>query len=267
MTDKLDVVLVGYGAIGKGVLQLLNKEAQIGVSQLIVREHRRQQTSQALPHIFCYSALSQLSRRPDVLLECAGHNAIVDTVIPALQQGVDCVICSVGALADPQLFDQVVVAAKQGQARVELVSGAIGGLDALAAAAIGGLDDVIYSGRKPPSGWQGSAAEELCDLHQLTVATTFFRGSAREAARRFPKNANVAASVAFAGLGLDATQVELIADPTVQRNTHRLRACGNFGEIDLTLANLPLAANPKTSALTVYSAVQALRSRCHYLVI
>lgn len=36
--------------------------------------------------------------------------------------------------------------------------------------------------------------------------------------------------------------------------------CGAFGRLDLTLENEPLAANPKTSALTVYSIVRAIHN-------
>ncbi|MBL4628031.1 MAG: aspartate dehydrogenase, partial [Roseicyclus sp.] len=137
-------------------------------------------------------------------------------------------------------------------------SGAIGALDALRAARVGGLDRETYTGRKPPAGWRGSPAEVALDLDAVTSPSTHFRGSARDAALHYPKNANVAAAVALAGAGFDTTQVTLIADPQAPGNIHEITAEGRFGHLHFQITGNSLPDNPRSSALAAMSGVAAI---------
>ena len=87
----------------------------------------------------------------------------------------------------------------------------------------------------------------------------FYTGDARSAALMFPKNANVAAVVALAGVGFERTMVRLTANPAATGNRHRIQACGGFGEIDVAILGKTLPENPKTSMLAPYSLVRSLR--------
>jgi aspartate dehydrogenase len=262
----LKLALIGSGAIGASVLQLLHGDADVCVAYVIVPEphqaEARAVVAQWAPGAQVLDCIpDNASAAPDLVVECAGHSAIADHVLPALARGIPCVVASIGAMSAPGMALALEQAAKQGGTQVQLLSGAIGGIDALAAARIGGLDRVVYTGRKPPAAWKGTPAQDLCDLDGLTRAFCIFDGSAEQAAQLYPKNANVAATLAFAGLGLQRTQVQLFADPAVQENVHHVAASGAFGSFELTMRGKPLAANPKTSALTVYSVVRAIRNR------
>ena len=262
------LAVIGCGAIGSSVIQLLRDDGDVRVTQVIAskssQEAARELCERFAPHARVLETVDRANgSAPDLVVECAGHGAVGDHVLPALEAGIPAVVASIGALHDADGMLRLETAAAKGGTHVSLVSGAIGGIDALAAARIGGLDFVTYIGRKPPLGWQGTPAEDVCDLAHLTKATVIFEGTARDAARLYPKNANVAATVSLAGLGFDRTRATLIADPAVTRNVHRVIAEGTFGKLDLTLEGEPLPANPKTSALTVYSVLRAIHNASH----
>ncbi|MDO8279657.1 MAG: aspartate dehydrogenase [Burkholderiaceae bacterium] len=259
--------MVGCGAIGSALLRLLQTRPQIQLQAVVVRPGREAEVHALLRSLSLDAAV--VTQVPadglDLLLEVGGHSAVAEHAVPALQRGLSCVLASVGALASAPLLAAVQTAAQQGGAQAHLIPGAVGGIDALAAARLGGLDEVIYTGRKAPSAWRGTPAEALVALDQLDSPALIFEGTAREAATAYPKNANVTATIALAGLGFDATRLRLFADPGVRQNVHRLQARGAFGELDVTVSAHPLSSNPKTSALTVYSALRALMQRVDVL--
>ncbi len=267
----LRVAMVGHGSIATSVLALLADDRRIVFDPVVVSTRSlarlRAQPASPTPVRFVDVLDPHAAPRPDLVVECAGHGAIAQHVLPALAAGIDALVVSIGALSDAALAARLEAAARVGAAQVHLLAGAIGGIDALAAARHGGLDEVAYRGCKPPLAWRGTPAEAAHDLAAIDRPTTIFEGSARDAAARFPKNANVAATVALAGLGLDATRVTLVADPLAGGNLHHIDARGAFGRLSIDLQGEPLATNPKTSALTVLSVVRALKTRVSPIVI
>lgn len=253
------VTLIGYGAIGRSVHARLRGHAGIRIAHVVVSPRSLAAVRDAVGAEV--AVLDAVPADATLVLECAGHAALTSHVLQALGRGVECAVLSVGALSDAGLAGQLDDAARKGGTQLHLLPGAIGGIDAIAAARLAGLDQVTYTGRKPPQGWRGSPAEAQVDLDQLREPTVILQASAREAARLYPKNANVAATVALAGLGLDATTVRLIADPSVTENIHEIALRGAFGEMQLTMRGKPLADNPRTSALTVLSALRFLNNR------
>jgi aspartate dehydrogenase len=256
-----EVTLIGYGAIGRSIFQRLRDSTQTRINHIVVSTARVAALQAEFGSTVRVS--DQVPHQSSLVLECAGHSALIQHVVPALARGTECAILSVGALSQAGMPESLAQAAEQGQSQVHLLSGAIGGIDAIAAARWGGLSEVTYTGRKPPSGWRGTPAEQCVNLDRLSEPVVILQASARQAALLYPKNANVAATVSLAGLGLDATQVRLIADPSVSENIHEITARGAFGEMQLILRGKPLADNPKTSALTVLSALRFFHNRSH----
>jgi aspartate dehydrogenase len=191
---------------------------------------------------------------PDVVVEAAGHAAVRSHAGAVLEAGVDLMLLSVGVLADPALHNELTATAERTGARLLIPSGAVGGLDALAAARATGLYQVMHTIRKPPAALGFS---EDIEPRELVVA----EGTARAIALEYPANANVVAAIGFAGLGLDETQVRVIADSSLSRNVHEIQARGAFGEFQLRVVNEPLAANPRSSALAAGSVAAALLRR------
>lgn len=267
---KQRIALIGWGAIGQGVVRVLDalRRPDVEVVAILVRDAST--AAQAFPDrapLFVTSLAALLDTHPTLVCECAGHGAVDAYAEAALLAGVDVLLVSVGALSDAARAQRLEAAAVQGNCQLSLASGAIGGLDWLVSARTAGLSSVVYRGRKPPLAWSGTVAESLLNLKALKTAEVFFRGTAREAASRFPKNANVAATVGLASLGMDATRVELIADPAVTDNVHEVEAISEAGTLHIRLSGKPDPLNPKTSMITAHSAVRVILRRCDAMIV
>jgi aspartate dehydrogenase len=253
------ITLIGYGAIAGSVVQTLPRyaESRAAIVGVLVRPGSEPAARARLGDVPVFAShADMLGAKPDIVVECAGHAALAAYGEPVLAAGVDLVVVSSGALADDALAQALRRATAT--ARVLIPAGAVGGIDALAAMRLGGLDTVRYRSIKPPLAWRGTPAEQAIDLDRITGPTVAYRGAARDAARLYPKNANVAATIALAGIGFERTEVEIVADPAARHNMHEIEAAGASGTLSLRLVNLPSPDNPKTSALTALSVVRAL---------
>ena len=254
------VGLIGYGGIAQDVLTALRStKSGVEIVGALCRPGRAEKASAALPGIQIVESLnSLLARNTEVVAEVAGQKAVAEYGPGVLLRGVDLLVISIGALAELKVLEAFREAALEGGSRILLPAGAIGGIDAIAAMRVGGLDAVRYRSRKPPAAWRGSPAEKVADLDKLFKRTLLYRGTAGEAALLYPQNANVAAAVALAGLGFDATEVELVADPEAPGNVHEIEAEGAAGRFAISLQGRPSSTNPKTSALAALSVARAL---------
>ena len=221
------------------------------------------------PTVAVVSDINDLIRlSPNLIVECAGQGAVAQYGNAVLQSGFDLMIISTGALADDSLCLQLSATATKSNARMILPAGAIAGIDGLNALRIGGLNSVRYTSTKPPLAWKGTPAETNFDLAAITERTVLFTGPASHAARDYPKNANLAATVALAGLGMEKTEIQLVADPAVApNNVGRIDAEGEFGSLTVECRGLPATDNPKTSATTALSLTYAILKGTNTIVL
>lgn len=251
--------LIGLGAIGRVLCEALAEEPlQAQVTGALVTPRPRAAPAGGPPLFTTLEAL--LASAPDMVVECAGAAALDAFAEPVLRSGRNLLIASVGALADPLRHARLRDAAERGGSRLLLSAGAIGGLDHLAAARRCGLQRVRLRSSKPPAAWRGTAAESRLDLDAVKGPTLLFKGSARAAATLYPSNANVAAALALATLGFDATQVELFVDPGLQANLHEVEAEGRAGRVSLRFEGRA-SANPRTSLVTGHALADAVLKR------
>ncbi|WP_439628758.1 aspartate dehydrogenase [Shinella sp.] len=253
---------IGWGAINRRVAELLHARQGENITVAAICLRDAADAVDAPPGAAIITDPSGLARvELDFIVEAAGRSAVAEWGEVALQQADALVVASASAFCDDDLFARLIAVADAHGSQLLVPPGALAGVDAIAAASVLALDDVIHRIVKPPVAWRGTEAERLVALDDLRQPVTFFSGSARDAAVRFPQNANVAAITALSGIGLDRTQVELVADPDAKGNRHELVACGAFGKLSVSIENRPLAANPKSSEMAALSLVRLIENR------
>lgn len=264
----MNITLIGFGAIGRSLYDHTGQERAWRVNAVIASQRSAEKVRKILPNnVEVVTAVSDLTSAPDMVIECAGHDAVEMHGLAVLRLGWPLLIVSVGALNDKALYVELKNTAEECGTCIRLPAGALIGIDGIAAARQTGLDKVILTSRKPPRAWKGTPAEKIVDLDNLCEPKLIYEGPARKAARDWPKNANTAATVSLAGLGFDRTKVRLFADPMVSSNCHQVVAEGSFGKLELAIENKPLADNPKTSMMTVLSILRCLDNACGSVVI
>lgn len=159
---------IGFGAMARSLASALARgDPPYAIGAALLPPSLPQQLPDGTD-IF-HDADGLIAWRPDLVVECASHEAVRDTVPSLLAAGIDVVVASVGALGDPQTLDRLRGSAEEGGARVIVAHGAVGGLDVLSAAACAGLDRVVYTGRKPPRAWAGTPASERFEIGRAHV--------------------------------------------------------------------------------------------------
>jgi aspartate dehydrogenase len=253
------VAIAGLGPIGTRLAKALDEGIDgltlAAVSAANIEKHRGWldklgKRPAALP-------IEALADAADIVVECAPSRLVRAIVAPVVSRGKTAVVLSVGALLENE--DLIALAREKG-GQIVVPTGALIGLDAMTAAAVGTIHSVQMVTRKPLKGLEGAPylVEHKIDLADINAPLKIFDGTAREAAKGFPANLNVAVALSLAGIGADRTKVQIWADPTVTRNTHRIDVDSDSARFSMTIENIP-SENPKTGMITALSVIACLR--------
>lgn len=258
------VGIAGLGTMGKALALALDSGELNGLALGAVSVHDREKADQwmraQLKHPVDCVDFDALATRCDWVVECASPRLLHSIAEPALRRGRRLVVMSGGGLLDaPDLIDL----ARTNGGQIILPTGGLLGLDAVSAAREGVIHSVTLVTRKPIAGLIGAPllVEQRIDITNLKEPMCVFRGNAQDARRGFPANVNVAVALSLAGVGVERTQVEVWADPTVTRNTHSIRVEADSASFSMTIENVP-SENPKTGRIAALSLIACLRKAC-----
>jgi aspartate dehydrogenase len=261
MRGNQRVAVVGLGPIGGKVVEALDK----GIDGLVLAAVSVQDPAKHRdflaglkkpPAILPIDALAEIA---DLVIECAPAKLVRSIVAPFVSRGKTAVVLSAGALL---ANEDLIELARQNGGQIVVPTGALIGLDAMTAAAEGNILSVRMVTRKPVKGLVGAPylVEHNIDIEDITEPLRVFEGTAREAAKGFPANLNVAVALSLAGLGPDRTRLEIWADPTLTRNVHRMEVDSDSARFSMSIENIP-SENPKTGRITALSVIAYLRKQ------
>jgi aspartate dehydrogenase len=259
--DNQRVAVVGLGPIGRKVVEALDK----GIDGLVLAAVSVQDPAKHRDFLAGLSKppailpIDGLVEVADLVIECAPARLVRSIVAPFVSRGKTAVVLSAGALLENE---DLIELAKQNGGQIVVPTGALIGLDAMTAAAEGNILSVRMVTRKPVNGLVGAPylVANKIDIEGITEPLRVFEGTAREAAKGFPANLNVAVALSLAGLGPDRTRLEIWADPTLTRNVHRMEVDSDSARFSMSIENIP-SENPKTGRITALSVIAYLRKQ------
>lgn len=261
MSQNLKVGIVGLGAIGLEIAKTIDSKKLPNMSLVSVSSRDLTKAQNKLESLKSKPKLTNIDETvilSDIIIESAPAAIFDEIAEAAIEAGKIFIPASVGALL-PRMH--LIDRAKETGAKIIVPTGALIGLDAVRAAAEGKVESITLKTRKPPTGLAGAPhlIENDISVENLTEPKLVFEGTARDGARGFPANVNVAAALSLAGIGPDRTTLQIWADPSVDRNMHTIEVEADSARFTMTIENIPTEENPKTGKITALSLIATLR--------
>lgn len=253
MADKvIKIGIAGMGAIGSAVARAL----ATGIQGYALTAASEQNPTDEFD--MPYVDFEALATQCDLIIEALPPHIVPKLAEHVFKQGKDMIMISSCAAL---MFPEIMTHHKRSDSRIIVPSGALVGLDGVSALKQIGIKSARIASTKPPKGYTGApyVTENNIDLSAIKDKIKIFSGYAIEAAKAFPANVNVAATLSLAGIGADKTWVEVWADPAANGNSHAIEVIGGYSQITATVTNTPDPTNPKSSMLAAQSIVSILK--------
>jgi aspartate dehydrogenase len=268
---KKNISIIGCGAIGSELALSVDRMMieNVTISSLLdiklenaeILKSKLSNNNPVIFNDFSEYIKSDNFKDVDIVVEAASQNALTSYLNSIISLKKDALVMSVGAFANPEFFSQIIKNVEKNDTNLYLPSGAIAGIDAIKSVR-SSISYVTITTTKNPNSLKDSPFFKKTNLtiDSIKKRTLIFEGSAIEAVQNFPANVNVAALLGLAGIGIEKTKVNVIADPSLRINKHEIKVIGKFGELIVRVKNVPSPTNPKTSYLAILSVIESLRS-------
>ena len=257
---KINIGIFGFGAIGQYLFRYIkeNKNLNISCKKILVKNISKYQS------LNLEEITDDIERffldKIDYVVECAGHQSVIEHGQKVLKNGSHFIITSIGSLTDESLLKKLRELSVKYSKQIIIPSAGIGSLDILSAASQGQLTEVEMTVRKSSGSWIGTIAEDQFNLNKYNKDLLLFEGSVKEGAKLYPQNVNIAAAVAFAGIGLDKTKLKIYSDSSISTHIISIKAKGDFGEYSFTENVAPSDENEKTGKIVSLALIKTLKN-------
>lgn len=260
--SKIRVGILGCGAIGSRIARSIKSECDQDATVSALFDINPVKAENLAKNLPCKNIIKHKYRdllsASDIIVEAVNAPDTYQLVRQALLSKKDVLLMSVGKFIDS---DPIIKLAHKQGSLILIPSGAIAGIDAIKAAALGKIHQIVLTTRKPVYGFADNAYVQArrINLSQIKKETILFDGNVKEAVHCFPQNINVAATIALASGCKDKLRIRISTSPEFKVNSHEIEVVGEFGKITTKTENVVCPDNPKTSYLAVLSAIVTLK--------
>lgn len=240
MSQSRRVGFLGCGAIGGAMVKDLLSRGQSKIAFVQVSKPREG----TFPYPVITAVDENLLRQTDLVVESATADVLrahFDQII----RHCDLMCLSATVFSDPDFERHARELARRYGHRIYLAHGAILGVDGI----VDGqslLTEVSVVTTKSPKSLGRTDTER----------TIVYDGPTRGACAQFPRNVNVHATVALAGLGFDRTRSVIVSDPAVTTNAHVIEVEGEGIHFRMEVSSF--STGGVTGKYTPYSACASL---------